>query len=250
MEEQQNKLVMKEKIKVLHNQLRETVQFEELGFQDFEKDILFYNWKLKRDKGEKTDIVSYSFSKDKWNYEMFLHPINSFIVFEKLNKILLSVDKSNLFNCYLLEPTLIELPNFDKKNTKNYYDIAKLQFIKDRIFNEQIFEEALALFQEQLKSTALPFFDKIQTLQQVNDEILEKYEQREWTKYIFKETMFKALIIMKLCNNTDKYYEVSKSHKEIIANAIQEGHTQYQERYDTLIKLLDFLESGKYLEVI
>jgi hypothetical protein len=153
-------------------------------------------------------------------------------------------------NYNLFEPTIIELPDFDKKGTGNYYDISKLLFVKNKIVDEKIFKESLALFKEQLATTVLPFFDKIQTLQQVNDEILEKYDWLEWSNYISGQTMFKALIIMKLCNNAAKYRDFSLFYKERINNAIQEGKIEYQDLFNTLVALLDYLDSGKYLEVI
>lgn len=240
---------MEEKVKIFNKRLRELVHFGKLGFHDYENDVFFHAWKLKRETANKVDVISYGFSKDKWGDDMFLHPINSFIVFNEINKILINMSNHS-YNFYLHDPTILEFPSFDKKNTENYYNIAKLLFIKNKIVNEEIFEDALEIFQEQLTTNVLPFFDKIKTLQQVNDEILEKYEVREWTKYISGETMFKALIILKLCNNITKYNQVSQSHKEIIANAIREGQIQYQERYNTLVELLDYLDSGKYLEII
>lgn len=241
---------MRENVKIFNEQLRDHINFESFGFQEFENDDFFYSWKLLRKTNDKTDLISYSFSKDKWGDELFLIPIRATIVFEKINRILLNIDKSHLYDFYLLEPTITQFPNFNLEKDKYNYQQRDLLFVKNGIVNGQIFEEALVVFQEHLEKNVLPFFDKIQTLQQINDEILEKYEQREWTKYIIGETMFKSLIIMKLCNNTAKYNEVRQSHKEIITNAIQEGHTQYQERYNTLVELLDYLESGKYLEVI
>lgn len=242
-------MIIKQYISKFNQQLLDVVNFEQLGFQVFENDKFFYGWKLKKYINDKTDIISYGFSKDKRGYDVFLHPIRSFIVFEAVNKILLNINNQS-YNFYLNDPTIIQIPGFDKKDTEYYDNISKLSFVCDRVILEEIYKEALELFKEQLETTVLPFFDKIQTLQQVNDEILEKYEPREWTKYISGETMFKALIILKLCNNEVKYQEASQSHKQIIANAIQEGHIQYQERYNTLLELLDYLNSGNYLEVI
>jgi hypothetical protein len=241
-------IMMREKVNELNAQLRELVNFGQFGFKDLEQDIFFYSWKLKREISKKIDIVSYGFSKDKWGDDMFLHPINSYIVFEEVNKILLDVKNDNS-SFYLHEPLIVELPNFDKKNTENYYDISRLLFIKNRTLDEQLFDKALNIFKEQLETSVLPFFDRIQTLQQINDEILEKYEWIDWNNYISGQTYFKALIILKLCNNDNKYNEFKEFYKERIDKAIKEGHVEHRDYYTFLIQLLDYLESDRYLEI-
>ena len=61
---------MKENVKRFNEILREKIRFQILGFQNFEKDDFFYTWKEKREVGNKIDIISYGFSKDKWEDNM------------------------------------------------------------------------------------------------------------------------------------------------------------------------------------
>jgi hypothetical protein len=242
--------MMREKAIIFNKKLRELVHFERLGFQDYENDDFFHTWKLKRENNSKTDVINYGFSKDKWEDDMFLLPIRLFIVFQQINKILIRIDKSNLYNFFLLEPTIIQFPKYNLEKDKYNYQQRDLLFVKNRVVNEQVLEKALIIFKEQLDTTVLPFFDKIQTLQDVNDEILEKVDWMEWSNYISGQATFKALIIMKLCDSEKKYQEFSQFYKERISNAIQEGKTEYQDLYNTLVELLNYLDKGKYLEVI
>ncbi len=244
---------MKKNVKKFNKRLRQEVNFESLGFQDFEHDDFFYSWELHRESREKVDYLRYTFSRDKWKDEMFLHPPKSSIIFQKVNQILMSLDNKQPNN-NVFEPTIIELPDFDKKGTGNYYDIAKLLFVKNKIVNEEIFKEALALFKEQLATTVLPFFDKIQTLQQVNDEILEKVDWNTYNKYISGESGAKVLIIMKLCNNP-RYEAYKQRSDELIAEQLKDpNYAQYtgilQNQQIIMDEVYNYLESNKYLDVI
>lgn len=241
---------MEQNVKRFNKLLRNTVNFENLGFQDFKIDGFVFSWELHRKIGHKTDRIDYSFSKDKWGDDLELNTISPRIIFEPVNKILMNIQNNEANYFYLADPTIIKIPNFDLEEGKYVEKSRNLLFVKNRVVNEQIFEEALEVFQEQLTSNVLPFFDKIQTLQQVNDEILEKYDWLEWSNYISGQTYFKALVILKLCNNGTKYAEFSSLYKLRIESAIKEGHTEYQDFYNCLIELCDYLESGKYLEEI
>lgn len=244
---------MKKNVEIFNNRLRERVNFEKLGFQEVEYDAFSFSWKLIREKNDKIDKIIYSFSKDKWGDDLKLNSISTHIVFEKVNTILFTILRDERYLPQWHDDTILRLPNFDLEVDKYIQQIRDLLFVKNRVVNDQIFEEALTGFQEQLKTSVLPFFDKIQTLQDVNDEILEKMNWMEWHKYISGLNgvhYFKSIIILKLCNNEKKYKEFTEMYSQLILDAINNGRTEVQELYNTLIELLDYLDSGKYLEVI
>jgi hypothetical protein len=241
---------MKKIISELKKKLASVVEFEKFNFVLFAHSDIDFGYEYHRESEGKTDILAYGFYIDKYKKYSFLSSITYKITFPIVNKILINMTNDNIvFN--LNEETIFAVPNIGMQEYTDYhYKQQKLIYIQDGIFNEQIFEEALILFREQLESTVLPFFDKIQTLQQVNDEILEKVDWMEWSHYISGQTIFKALIIMKLCGNKVRYNEFSAFYKDRIKNAIQKGHAEYQNLYNTLIELLNYLDSDKYLEII
>jgi hypothetical protein len=236
----------------LKERLTSQINFKDFGFILFSYSEFDFGYEYHRSTKYKIDTLKYGFYIDKYEDYSFLSSISYKITFPIINEILLKIfeDKVHLQNFSLNDETIFAIPEIGMQEYTDYhYKQQKLLFIENRIIDEQIFEEALTLFKEQLSMNVLPFFDKIQTLQQINDEILEKYDWMEWSNYISGQTIFKALIIMKLCKNESKYIEFSRSYKEKIYKAISEGHSEYQNLYETLIILLEYLESGKYLEL-
>ncbi|MDZ7933820.1 MAG: hypothetical protein U5M51_02365 [Emticicia sp.] len=97
-------------------------------------------------------------------------------------------------------------------------------------------------------------FDKIRTLQQVNDEILERVDWNTYNKYISGETGAKVLIIMKLCNNP-RYEAYKERSDNLIAEQLNDpNYTPYidilKNQQIIMDEVYNYLESGKYLELI
>jgi len=91
----------------------------------------------------------------------------------------------------------------------------------------------------------LPFCEKIPNLQAVNDEILDKVPQAEYTKYIPGKTNFKVLIIMRLCNNS-KYNDFKNWCISAYKKGFDENPERYGKDYETLQSLIAYLDSGEY----
>lgn len=245
---------MEQNVKRFNKLLRNIVNFEDLGFKSFKINNIDFWWELHRTTSHKTDRIVYGFLKDKWGDDLGFNLISTRIIFESVNKILMSVPNKGSYNFYLSDPTIIRLPNFDLEVDKYVPRFRNLLFVKDRVVNEQVFEESLELFQEQLQTTVLPFFDKIQTLQQVNDEILEKVDWNTYNKYISGEAGAKVLIIMKLCNNPRYEAYKKRSDKLIVEQLNDPKYAQYvdilQNQQIIMDEVYNYLESGKYLEEI
>lgn len=243
---------MKKNVEIFNKSLREQVSFEKLGFQEVEYDAFSFSWKLIRQTNDKIDKLIYSFSKDKWSDDLILHPISAYIIFEKVNAILWTISKDERYLPQWHDNTIIRLPNFDLEVDKYIHLIRDLLFVNNRVVNKQIFEKALGIFKEQLDTIVLPFFDKIQTLQDINDKILERVDWMEWHKYISGLNgvhYFKSIIIMKLCNNENGYSEFTKMYSQLLLDAINSGRSEVQVLYNTWQDLLEYLDSGKYLEI-
>ena len=243
---------MKKRIIELNKTVKETINFEKHGFQLHSFSDIDFWYEYQRPMNEKIDFFNYGFMKDKWGDDTFLGAIYGRVVFPAVNKILLGLQKKSLITIQNLgeyDATVIRLPNFE---IKDYHYLLKSQeVVKNREFNENAFTEALALFQEQLLTNVLPFFDKIQTLQQVNDEILEKVDWNTYNKYISGETGAKVLIIMKLCNNPRYEAYKQRSDKLIVAQLKDPSYAQYidilQNQQIIMDEVYNYLESSNYL---
>lgn len=236
---------MNEIISGLNKRLTKLVKFEQLGFNlySFHENNDYCEYQYHRSFKDKLDVLKYGVYLDDNKIFLTIGAIKSSITFPVVNNILSKVSTVN-------DETLQAVPEIGINEYTEYFYKLKNIYISCKTLDDLSFRLSYTLFQEQLETTVLPFFDKIQTLQQVNDEILEKVDWLEWSNYISGQATFKALIIMKLCNNEKKYQEFSQFYKERISNAIQEGKTEYQDLYNTLVELLNYLDSGKYLEVI
>jgi hypothetical protein len=73
---------------------------------------------------------------------------------------------------------------------------------------------------------------------------IRKYDWIDWSDYFFKDAHFKAIIIMKLCNNNEKYNEFTAMYKSRIFDAIQSN--DLIPFYENLLKVMNYLDSGEY----
>lgn len=93
------------------------------------------------------------------------------------------------------------------------------------------------------------FIDKYPDLKTVNNEIIEKKSSDEWCNFIPGETIFKCLIIMKICENK-QYYEFLNDYKSNIENAISNGNSRYIAYYNQLIKVIEYLKTDDYKQFL
>ncbi|ANO47844.1 hypothetical protein Pf1_02390 [Flavobacterium columnare] len=245
---------MKKQIKELNHNLTQNVNFSSYGFSLYEEDEVDFAYKYQRKENDKIDKITYSFEKDKWREKSSLSSIGFGIVFPIINTIIENIEFEEKFYSPKDEYTVIQIPNYDKK--VDYYSnlIGSTSIIENKEINFQHYEYVKSEFINQLKENVLPFFSKFQSLQDINDKILEKEEFSNYYKYIFGETGAKVLIIMKLCNS-NKYQEYKKWSDNIIAKQIADP--MYEDYKDILInqqatmdKLYNYLESGAYKNLL
>lgn len=206
---------------------------------------------------QKREIISYGFEYNYRNYDPIKMPVEKFrswITFTEIELILATIipDLNNIkafenpwqFIFYSKKTLLnIHAPSYAPDNF--FYEIYKNGEI--RIDNISELAQQSNIF---IKKYHLPFFEKFATIKDINDKILEKHDWLEWGNYIEGETFYKALIIMKLCNNYNKYNEFSTMYKSRIFDAIQEGSKDLIPYYDNLIKVIDYLDRGEYKKII
>jgi hypothetical protein len=91
----------------------------------------------------------------------------------------------------------------------------------------------------------LPFSKNYTKIETINKIIIKKEPFHNWAKYLPGETLFKALVIMKICKN-NQYNEFLNDYKYNIENAINNGNSRYLPYYKQLIKVTEYLEMDDY----
>lgn len=103
---------------------------------------------------------------------------------------------------------------------------------------------------EYLSTYHFPFFERLSSLQVVNDEIIDKVPQIELGNYIPGQYMnLKKLIIMKLCDNS-KYEEFKIWLNGVYEQMMKDEPNKYEEKYLLIQSLTEYLDSGKYKELM
>lgn len=167
--------------------------------------------------------------------------IYSCIVSKNVNAILNKIVKTE----GELEDTLLTYPNYDK----NIGEASLGQLEKLYINSEEEFEVAWKIIAVHIERYIIPFFEKVPNLQAINDNIINKTSYREYSTYIKGETNFKVFIIMKLCNNPE-YENFREKLIGVYNKAIEIDAVKYRSDYEAFLQLLDYLDSGKYIEVL
>jgi len=211
-----------------------------------------------RESDTKIDIINYSYGYDYRDYDPITiakEVYKSSIRFKKVEGILeifipnnYNFEKAyNAIDFFLInEPTLSNIYSPPAEVGTIY---SNLYYNKELLINNivRIAKECNSF----IKQHHFSFFENFSTLQDINDKIIEKQEWSEWNKIFLENTYFKAIIIMKLCNNHNKYNEFTTMYKLRISDAIyKRERDDLIPYYEILIKLMDYLESGKYKELI
>jgi len=251
-------IIDKEKFEQIEKLILKDINLIKLGFQHLEymQDCnrgVFY-----RETEDKYDAINYGFGYNLHNLDPITvckEDIASYVSFKSVEKILDAIlPNSRTYGSFgdslefilYCEDTLANVmkPDINSPNELTHEKVFENgQMVLSNI------TEAVSNMNAYIQKHHLTFFDNFLTIQDLNDKILEKYDWTNWSKYFFKEPFFKAIIIMKLCNNNKKYDEFTKMYKTRIYNAIQNGRDDLLTYYENLIKVIEYLESGKYKEV-
>jgi len=97
-----------------------------------------------------------------------------------------------------------------------------------------------------IKNLIIPFFEKYPDIEAINNEIINKVPQKEYTNYITGKTNFKVLIIMKLCKNP-KYGDFRNWALEVYKRGIEIDKTKYGADYEILQSLISYLDNEQYI---
>jgi len=218
---------------------------EALGFKVVDGKLNAGDFILLRERNEITGKIFFSidYRNDlsvNWGYSFYYS-----IFVPRVNAILVDLFPKNeigdVEGVDELENTLF-MPPHDFQLIRQLLDApASIQnFIEEGKYYEDRFVQTCRIRKEIIERFALPFFDRNTTLKFINDEIIDKTPLEKMNEIIPGETVFKIIIIMRLCGN-NRYDEFVTKYKNRIVNAIQSGATKYESYYQKLEKLLEYL---------
>jgi hypothetical protein len=246
----------KNKLKPTNNLFQDLLNIQALGFEDkFDAKLLSFhdvNSYLVRDKGEVLDKIFYGFrlSRDKsssiWGIPFSLVSKEVNII---LDSILSKPDLSHIQkNDIILDSYADTIINkiAINKGVDLVKEICSIRFIEDEQLNENKLRQVADLCKIYINDFMQPFFDSINSTQEINDKIIEKVEEDQWSEFFCGNTDFKTTIIMKLCNNP-RYEKYSIKLKEKMYNwATKSGIQKFQEYHEIYSTLLEYLDSEEY----
>jgi len=252
-------------LKIINNNFIKEIGLDWLGFESKSFDInethSFFMYRESKEFNKK-DVIHFVFGwegslEKKENPFISENHFQTWVLFEDVSTILYHIlDKPeyeySLYGTFLGEfgMTVSDLPNYDKnqqwlvptKNKLSLYKEGGIQMDNLRKTSEIIFEY--------LKTYHLPFFERVSSLQVVNDEIIDKVPKEEYGNYIPGRFMnAKVLIIMKLCKNT-RYSEYRDWALGAYSKGVDINPDRYLEDFNIIKSLVDYLDSGKYMGVV
>jgi hypothetical protein len=204
---------------------------------------------------KKIDLIDYISINylDTYDSIRFSNAIVFGIVFPQINQILSEVlNKKNCIN----DLTIVADINLKIIQRELIYKNSELIIVQKKRAEKNIFvfEEnckiiSIRIFQY-LNINVFPFFERVKDLQYVNDEIIDKMPKEKYGDYIPGRYMnAKVLIIMKLCNNP-RYWEYRNWALGAYLKGVEINPDRYLEDFNVIKSLVEYLDSGKYLEVV
>jgi hypothetical protein len=231
------------RLKNLTNKLEDKIKSSGLvGFSVIQEEFLL---KIVKKEENRKMVVIWGFWQDKLKKSEvnFASMLGSGVYFNSVEKILDTPKNKNDFY------TISQFPGINKENSDIRY-ISQIPIMIEDEFQQENFDKVTDLIVGIIKEKHIPFFEQLTDLQFVNDEIIDKVPQMELGNYIPGKYMNpKKLIIMKLCDNP-KYEEFKNWLTEIFEKVIKTEPDRYLEEYKNVLSTIDYLDSGKYLEVV
>ncbi|MFK7004816.1 MULTISPECIES: hypothetical protein [Flavobacterium] len=227
-----------------------------LGFSHLSYDKDYNLGLLFKDTKNKIDIITYGFGYDYRKYNPITVCKESFragIHFRELDSILYTVLEGRIISkdtpthsYYINHPITINEILAPNITTDTQHTIV----FADSIIKEKELERVVAETDSFINKYYIPFFSEFQSLQDINDKILEKEKWQDWSNYIFGKTYFKAMIILKLTGNEKGYQEFTAMYISRIEEGIKNGRDDLQPYLDDVIRLHQYLESGAYKNLL
>jgi hypothetical protein len=244
----------KNKLRLTNNLFQNLLNIQALGFEDkYDENLLSIdqiNSYLIRDKGEILDKIFYDYhiSRDK---SCKMGGITFSIILKQVNAILntiLSKPQLIYIDRIIREPyedTIIDRITIDKGHDL-VREICSVKFIENEILSKEKLGQVADLCKVYINDYMQPFFNSINTIQDINEKIINGFPEDKWGDFFRGETRFKVTVIMKLCNNS-KYEAFSQTSKKMMCNlAYNKGLAEYRDYHTLYCTLLEYLDSEEY----
>jgi hypothetical protein len=192
--------------------------------------------------------INHGISRTK-EVKLFLHP--SYVSFNNVNQILSILTKKTDINHYggMIHPTVFNHPIYNKKVEIPHKIAEEIIAIEGEILEEKL-QSVLFLIKDYILEYLFPFFIQIDSIQTINDEIINKIPHMEVSNYIDgANAPWIKLIIMKLCNNPG-YGEYTNWLEETFERLLPTNPSMYEPKFQIFRELKELLDSGKYQELI
>jgi hypothetical protein len=231
-------------------QFKEVLNIQLLGFEAID---FYHNTSLLKNQNDLINKIFYSFyypEREKslniggFSYSKVSIKVNTILELIASRVQLAQMTKDDIIGDIYEHTILSRVETDEFENSMK--PIGKIHFVENGIFYEERLLEVAEMFKRHIEVYIQPFFDSLTSLQEINDKIIDKYPENEWSKFFFGVTFFKVTIIMKLCNNP-RYQTYSKMLKErIYDRAFNQGIISAQDNYKIYSTLLEYLDSEEY----
>jgi len=225
---------------------RKHLDVESLGFAEFDFKQGNHAGIVKRRRNDGlVDILNYNYfvHGGDWSISnvflsrVTLHRVDAIIKSLALPEDLHEIDRG----------AVVAFPGYDKRPYL-LDPILKLKFGDNDSFSEDQLIEAARFMHKYIVTHILPFFDKITSLQAVNDYIIEGAPPEALSGYIPGAFMYaKKLVIMRLCDNP-KYNEYVQWLLDAFRKNAEMDALIWAPKYGFHKRLAEYLDSGKYKE--
>ncbi len=235
----------KKEILKINKSLKQMLDIDSLGFRD--EDIYESTTVLMKEKNNLTSSVQYYFYVSKYkdlnigglNYGFFSSELNSilFKVYDSIN----TIDVKDGYIGYNRYEFTVNHRIVGEEWEDSVKKICSIIFIESGVFYEDRVALAAEMLKKHIETYTQPYFERYQSLQDINDKIIEAIPEDEWSNYFFGLAPFKITIIMKLCNNS-RYDSYTKNFKDILySTGYEAGIQKYQDYYKMYNVLLEHL---------
>lgn len=226
--------------------INDGLNLSEYGFLTTQLDYSAMRTLFIRESVDRFDIIAINHGISKFQEaKLFINP--TYIAFNTVNKILSVVGKKTGFNHHLgmLYPTIMNHPLRDKR-TELGMEIGNTIVLRNNKINEEDLSIVLDKIKLYLVNYLFPFFERVYSLQYVNESIINALNNEEMDSCFPMESanMIK-LIVMKLCKN-EKYVDFLASREKIV-EVPQAFRVLYEQRQYQFQWLKDYLDKDQYL---
>ncbi|AYB34888.1 hypothetical protein [Chryseolinea soli] len=234
----------------IDKKVKSLLGLDNLGFHEHTRFDGHYAM-IRRD-GEAIHRISYEFYPPNGMERKQFNWMQYNIIFPKVNSILKeawggavytdSINQPLLSDSY--ETTVIDAQE-NRMAIREFLKDDLLFFVEGGVFYEDRLIEACKYQRESIDRFMLPFFERLSTLQVINDQVVNAIPWEDLSSRISGQTPLKRMIIMKLCGNP-AYEEFADMFEGRVKTAVEGGMKEYESFYAALKALRTYLDTDRY----